>query len=95
MKQWILIGLTILTGCGGSLSDEQRKKLHEGMEKQKIIKLSDSEIMSASLDQAVAGQPSAVPVRGGSRGQASRRSVHQKLKLAVAPKVRGMPAIFA
>ena len=51
MKGWILIGLIILTGCGGSLSDEQRKKLHEGMDKQKIVKLSDSEIMSASLDQ--------------------------------------------
>ena len=51
MKQWILIGLIILTGCGGSLSDEQRKRLHEGMDKQKIVKLSDSEIMSASLDQ--------------------------------------------
>ena len=50
MKRWILIGLVIFTGCGGSLSDEQRKKLHEGMDKQKIVKLSDSEIMSASLD---------------------------------------------
>ena len=37
-------------GCGGSLSEEQRKKLHDGMDKQKIVKLSDSEIMSASLD---------------------------------------------
>ena len=51
MKTWIPIGLIALTGCGGSLSDEQRKKLHEGMDKQKIVKLSDSEIMSASLDQ--------------------------------------------
>ena len=51
MKTWIPIGLIVLTGCGGSLSDEQRKKLHEGMDKQKIVKLSDSEIMSASLDQ--------------------------------------------
>lgn len=37
-------------GCGGSLSDEQRKKLKEGMDKQKIVRLSDSEIMAASLD---------------------------------------------
>ena len=51
MKGWILIALIILTGCGGSLSEEQRKKLHEGMDKQKIVKLSDSEIMSASLDK--------------------------------------------
>jgi hypothetical protein len=41
----------LLAGCGGSLSDEQRKKLHEGMEDQKIMKLSDSEIVTASLEQ--------------------------------------------
>ena len=39
-----------LLGCGGSLSDEQRKKLHEGMEDQKIIRVSDSEIVTASLE---------------------------------------------
>lgn len=44
--------LTLLTlGCGGSLSDEQRKKLNEGMIEQKIVKLSDSEIVSASLER--------------------------------------------
>lgn len=37
--------------CGGSLSDEQRKKLHEGMEDQKIVKLTDAEIVTASLEQ--------------------------------------------
>lgn len=37
--------------CGGSLSDEQRKKLHDGMENQKIVKLSDSEIVTASLEE--------------------------------------------
>jgi hypothetical protein len=51
MKSWILLLGVFLIGCGGSLSDEQRKRLHEGMDKQKIVKLSDSEIMSASLDQ--------------------------------------------
>jgi hypothetical protein len=51
MKTGILIVTVFLIGCGGSLSDEQRKRLHEGMDKQKIVKLSDSEITSASLDQ--------------------------------------------
>lgn len=51
MKKYLLIGLTGLMACGGSLSDEQRKKLHDGMENQKIVKLSDSEVVSASLDQ--------------------------------------------
>ena len=49
-KAWIVV-LAILTGCGGSLSDEQRKKLHKGMENQKIQKVSESEILSESLDQ--------------------------------------------
>lgn len=37
--------------CGGSLSDEQRKRLHDGMEKQKIVKISDAEIVSAAMEQ--------------------------------------------
>lgn len=47
----VVASLIILIGCGGSLSDEQRKKLHEGMEEQKIVKLSDSEIVTASLER--------------------------------------------
>lgn len=43
--------LILLAGCGGSLSDEQRKKLHQGMEDQKIVRLSDAEIVTASLEQ--------------------------------------------
>ena len=46
-----IVTITILMGCGGSLSDEQRKKLHEGMDDQKILKVSDSEIVTASLDR--------------------------------------------
>lgn len=41
----------LLLGCGGSLTDDQRKRLHEGMEQQKIVKLTDSEILTASLDR--------------------------------------------
>jgi len=51
MKKLAFIGLMMLMACGGSLSDEQRKKLHDGMDRQKIVKLSDSEIVTASLDQ--------------------------------------------
>jgi hypothetical protein len=51
MKKIHLVAITaLLLGCGGSLSDEQRKKLHEGMEDQKIMRVSDSEIVTASLD---------------------------------------------
>jgi hypothetical protein len=37
--------------CGGSLSDEQRKKLREGMEKQQIVKVTDAEIVTAASEQ--------------------------------------------
>jgi hypothetical protein len=51
MKKIHLIAITaFLLGCGGSLSDEQRKKLHEGMEDQRIMRVSDSEIVTASLE---------------------------------------------
>lgn len=51
MKKVLLVSIVFLSACGGSLSDEQRKKLHEGMEQQKIVQLSDSEITTAALDQ--------------------------------------------
>jgi len=54
MKRSILLLLTILSGCGGKLSDEQRKQMKEGMEQQKIVQLSDSEIVTAALDQGQA-----------------------------------------
>lgn len=51
MKKLVWMSLILLTACGGSLSEEQRKRLHEGMDNRKIIKVSDSEIVTASLDQ--------------------------------------------
>jgi len=35
MKSFIALALVVLVGCGGTLSEEQRKKLREGMEHQK------------------------------------------------------------
>ncbi len=51
MKKIALISLVALMSCGGTLSDEQRKRLHEGMEDQRIVKISDSEIVSAAMEQ--------------------------------------------
>jgi len=51
MKKIVLVSFVALMSCGGSLSDEQRKRLHDGMEKQKIVKISDSEIVSAAMEQ--------------------------------------------
>ncbi len=45
------IAALVLAACGGSLSDEQRRKLREGMEDHKIVQISDSEIVSAALEE--------------------------------------------
>jgi len=52
MKYSILVlGILVLASCGGSLSDDQRKQLKEGMDTHKIVRVTDSEIVSTSLDQ--------------------------------------------
>jgi hypothetical protein len=51
MEKAFIVASLLLMSCGGSLSDEQRKKLHEGMVQQKIVKLSDSEIVTAAMDR--------------------------------------------
>jgi len=48
----IFIGSIVLSACGGTLSDEQRKQIREGMEQQKIIKVTEAEIMSEALEKA-------------------------------------------
>lgn len=50
MKLWSLIALLFLISCGGSLNDEQRKKLRERMKEDEIKHVSEGELMTASLD---------------------------------------------
>jgi len=56
MKYVYPLVVLICVGCGGSLSDEQREKIKEGMELQKIIKVSDAEIMGEALQKGQALQ---------------------------------------
>ncbi len=51
MKKIALISLVTLMSCGGSLSDEERKRLHYGLEKHKIVMMNDSEIVLAAMEQ--------------------------------------------
>jgi hypothetical protein len=51
MKNLCLLGVLLISACGGNLSDEQRKKFKEGMEQQKIVRITEPEIMTASLDK--------------------------------------------
>jgi hypothetical protein len=48
MKGWVVLTL-ILCSCGGKLSDEQRKKLHEGMATQDIKRVSEADLQEAAL----------------------------------------------
>jgi hypothetical protein len=49
MKYLPVLFILILFACGGNLSDEQRRKIKEGLELQKIVKVSEAEIMSDAL----------------------------------------------
>jgi hypothetical protein len=49
MRNYILLLLLIVCGCGGSLSDEQRQKMKEQMELHKIKKVSETEITEAAF----------------------------------------------
>jgi hypothetical protein len=51
MKPRIVILLLCLTACGGTLTEEQRRKLHEGMEEQKIVQMTDAEIMTTAHER--------------------------------------------
>ncbi len=50
----ILLLALVLGSCGGKLSDEQRERIKEGMEHQKIIKVSEAEIMAEAVEKAQA-----------------------------------------
>jgi hypothetical protein len=50
MKGFIFITLIFLFACGGTLSEEQRKKLKEGMERNTIKKVSDARLTEAAFD---------------------------------------------
>jgi len=50
MKSFIFITLIFLFACGGTLSEEQRKKLKEGMELNTLKKVSDAQLTEAAFD---------------------------------------------
>lgn len=52
MKLWIIFGTgLLLTACGGALSDEQRREMREGMAQQKVMKVSDADIVAAAMEK--------------------------------------------
>lgn len=51
MRNVFALLLLVATGCGGNLSEEQRQKFREGMEQHKIVRITEPEIMTASLEK--------------------------------------------
>lgn len=51
MKISAIILFFILSACGGSLSDEQRKQMREQMELQKIMRVTEVEITESALEK--------------------------------------------
>ena len=49
MKKVLVLLTCILFACGGSLTDEQRKKMLEAREQQAILKVTDAEITEAAF----------------------------------------------
>ncbi len=56
MKKIVLIGLVFLTACGGTLTEEQRKKARESIEQGQLKRVTESEMTEASfaLGRAIA-----------------------------------------
>lgn len=49
MKKICLLPLLLSFACGGTLSDDQRKKVRQEMENSKIVRVTEAEIMTAAL----------------------------------------------
>ena len=49
MNRISIVCLLILAGCGGSLTDEQRKQMRENMEASEIRKVTDAELTDAAF----------------------------------------------
>jgi hypothetical protein len=52
MRFLVIVFLSLLFSCGGSLSSEQRKKIRENMEAKSLKKISDVELTEAALKYA-------------------------------------------
>lgn len=50
MTRFLLVSLSLIVmACGGSLTDEQRKKMQEAREQQAIVKVTEAEITEAAF----------------------------------------------
>lgn len=50
--KYLLFACLVLTSCGGKLSDDQRKRLHDGMSTQDIKRISEADLQEAAMNYA-------------------------------------------
>jgi hypothetical protein len=52
MTKTLLVALILLiSACGGTLTEEQRKKMREGSEQQAVVKVTDAELTEAAFEK--------------------------------------------
>ena len=80
MKRLLWTGLIALAACGGSLSDEQRKKMREEMELHEIKRVTEVEITEAAYAQ---GRAVMAALEKTSQNNASIDSLAQATKTSI------------
>ena len=69
--------MLFLTACGGSLTDEQRKKMREASDQQSIMKVTDAEITEAAFEKGRAVMETLTkPDEADLAGQAAQVKIH-------------------
>lgn len=69
--------ILLLTACGGTLTDEQRKKMREGSEQQAVMKVTEAELTEAAFEKGRAALQSLTsPDKADSLANAMNIKIH-------------------
>jgi hypothetical protein len=80
MKQIVWLGLIFITACNGRLTDEQRKRLHDGMKRNEIKKVSDAQLTDAAFALGRAISESLGSNTGKQRVDSLQRIYHVRIR---------------
>lgn len=86
MRRALVFLAIVFSSCGGSLSDEQRKQIKEGMEQQKILKVSDAEILAEATKKGNAVLASVKPGMETQRMDSLARAAKVQIRFVVPGK---------
>lgn len=81
MRRLCLILSVLLASCGGNLSTDERKKLHDASKRQEIVRVTEAEIAEAALEQGRNLTDRAMALKGNPAGLDSLgRSHHASVR---------------